>query len=115
MQGAPPEEVTPFVFSDPTGKRWPRLRLILLIGGSLFFLGTVVFVQTLFVCAENECAVFLAAVERPVESVAKNRIRLTNCLQFAAVAEIYRSATSRKKLAGAAPAPTARAAEEIAK
>ena len=49
MPGFPPEEVTPFVFSDPTGKRWPRLRLILLIGGVLCFLGTVLFVQTLFV------------------------------------------------------------------
>src|SRR6266567_53470 len=49
MPEFPPEEVTPFVFSDPTGKRWPRLRLILLIGGVLFFLGTVLFVQTLFV------------------------------------------------------------------
>jgi len=27
------------VFSDPTGKRWPRLRLILLIAGVLLFLG----------------------------------------------------------------------------
>src|SRR6266508_3038697 len=49
MPEFPPEEVTPFVFSDPTGKRWPRLRLILLIGGVLFFLGIVLFVQTLFV------------------------------------------------------------------
>src|SRR5215472_3925232 len=49
MPEFPSEEVTPFVFSDPTGKRWPRLRLILLIGGVLFFLGTVLFVQTLFV------------------------------------------------------------------
>ncbi|PYL03479.1 MAG: hypothetical protein DME31_06365 [Verrucomicrobia bacterium] len=49
MPEFPPEEVTPFVFSDPTGKRWPRLRLVLLIGGVLFFLGTVLFVQTLFV------------------------------------------------------------------
>src|SRR5881394_4479486 len=45
-------EITPFVFSDPTGKRWPRLRLILLIGGVLFFLGTVLFVQTLFVAPQ---------------------------------------------------------------
>src|SRR5216117_1919517 len=49
MREFPPEEVTPFVFSDPTGKRWPRLRLVLLISGVLFFLGTVLFVQTLFV------------------------------------------------------------------
>ena len=47
-----PDEVTPFVFSDPTGKRWPRLRLILLVGGVLFFLGTVLFVQTLFVAPQ---------------------------------------------------------------
>ena len=49
MPESPPDEVTPFVFSDPTGKRWPRLRLVLLIAGVLCFLGTVVFVQTLFV------------------------------------------------------------------
>src|SRR5207249_207697 len=32
-----PDGVTPFVFSDPTGKRWPRLRLVLFIGAVLFF------------------------------------------------------------------------------
>ena len=49
MQEIPPETVSPFVFSDPAGKRWPRLRLILFIVSVLFFLATVVFVQTLFV------------------------------------------------------------------
>src|SRR5213595_2138545 len=49
MPEFPPEQVTPFVFSDPSGKRWPRLRLILLIGGVLFFVALVLFVQTLFV------------------------------------------------------------------
>jgi hypothetical protein len=49
MPEPPSEQVTPFVFSDPSGKRWPRLRLILLIGGVLFFVALVLFVQTLFV------------------------------------------------------------------
>src|ERR1700751_1665954 len=49
MPEFPPEQVTPFVFSDPSGKRWPRLRLVLLIGGVLFFVLVVLFVQTLFV------------------------------------------------------------------
>src|SRR5215468_8007364 len=49
MADLSPEQVTPFVFSDPSGKRWPRLRLILLIGGVLFFVALVLFVQTLFV------------------------------------------------------------------
>src|SRR5256885_17098540 len=45
-------QVPPFVFSDPAGKRWPRLRLVLLIGGIAIFLGTVLFVQTLFVAPQ---------------------------------------------------------------
>src|SRR6478672_10395451 len=44
--------ITPFVFSDPAGKRWPRLRLVLLIAGVVIFLGTVLFVQTLFVAPQ---------------------------------------------------------------
>jgi peptidoglycan-N-acetylglucosamine deacetylase len=52
MPEFPSEQVTPFVFSDPTGKRWPRLRLILLITGVVLFLGTVLFVQTLFVAPQ---------------------------------------------------------------
>src|SRR5438034_1666591 len=52
MPELPPEDVTPFVFSDPSGKRWPRLRLALLTAGVLFFLATVVFVQTLFVAPQ---------------------------------------------------------------
>src|ERR1041384_1557012 len=50
MEEAP--EVAPFVFSDPAGKRWPRLRLVLLIAGIAIFLGTVLFVQTLFVAPQ---------------------------------------------------------------
>src|SRR3954462_11277933 len=49
MEDESAHEITPFVFSDPAGKRWPRLRLVLLIAGIAIFLGTVLFVQTLFV------------------------------------------------------------------
>ena len=52
MQDIPPDTVTPFVFSDPAGKRWPRLRLILLIAGVLCFVGTILFVQTLFIAPQ---------------------------------------------------------------
>jgi cellulose synthase/poly-beta-1,6-N-acetylglucosamine synthase-like glycosyltransferase/peptidoglycan/xylan/chitin deacetylase (PgdA/CDA1 family)/spore germination protein YaaH len=52
MQLEPPDGVIPFVFSDPAGKRWPRLRLFLLIAGVLVFLGTVLFVKTLFVAPQ---------------------------------------------------------------
>lgn len=49
MEPDEPHPITPFVFSDPAGKRWPRLRLALLIAGGAVFIGTVLFVQTLFV------------------------------------------------------------------
>src|SRR5438132_12736976 len=44
-----PPGLTPFVFSDPLGKRWPRLRTFLLITGVLVFFGAVLFVETLFI------------------------------------------------------------------
>src|SRR5213075_235226 len=44
-----PPGLTPFVFSDPLGKRWPRLRTFLLITGVLVFFATVLFVETLFI------------------------------------------------------------------
>src|SRR3954469_11751020 len=52
MEDESAHEITPFVFSDPAGKRWPRLRLALLIVGVAIFLGTVLFVQTLFVAPQ---------------------------------------------------------------
>src|SRR2546423_3875908 len=52
MEEEPLPKVAPFVFSDPAGKRWPRLRLILLLLGIVVFLGTVLFVQTLFVAPQ---------------------------------------------------------------
>ena len=52
MEGHPPPGIAPFVFSDPAGKRWPRLRFILFGVGIILFLGTVLFVQTLFVAPQ---------------------------------------------------------------
>src|SRR5947208_12717814 len=52
MEEEPSPSNAPFVFSDPAGKRWPRLRLALLITGVAIFLGAVLFVQTLFVAPQ---------------------------------------------------------------
>jgi len=38
-----------FIFRDERGKRWPRLRLVLMIASLLFFLGTVFFVRYLII------------------------------------------------------------------
>ena len=71
MQEIPPGAVTPFVFSDPAGKRWPRLRLALLIFGVLAFLGTVLFVQTLFVAPKMNVPFSLRQLKGQLKSLQK--------------------------------------------
>ena len=108
MQGVPQDEVTPFVFSDPTGKRWPRLRLTLLIAGVLFFLATVVFVQTLFVTPKMNMPFSLRQLKGQLKALQKqnpaNQLSPSSLLwqKFAAARQ------AAKRLAGAAPAPTVR-------
>src|SRR6266481_3039719 len=71
MPQVPPETLTPFVFSDPAGKRWPRLRLILLIAGVLLFLGTVLFVQTLFVTPQMRVPFSLRQLKGQLKALQK--------------------------------------------
>ena len=68
-----PPGLTPFVFSDPLGKRWPRLRTFLLITGVLVFFGAVLFVETLFIAPRMTDALFLAAIEGSVEVAPKTK------------------------------------------
>ena len=46
------EQNQSFIFQDTRGKRWPRLRRLLVLGGILLFVAFVVFVQSLFVKPE---------------------------------------------------------------
>jgi len=98
-----PDQVTPFVFSDPTGKRWPRLRLILLIGGVLFFLATVLFVQTLFVTPQMNVPFSLRQLKGQLKALQKEnpagQLSASSLLwqKFGAARQ------AAKKLAGTAP------------
>jgi cellulose synthase/poly-beta-1,6-N-acetylglucosamine synthase-like glycosyltransferase/peptidoglycan/xylan/chitin deacetylase (PgdA/CDA1 family)/spore germination protein YaaH len=71
MHEVPPEAVTPFVFSDPAGKRWPRLRFIFFITGVLFFLAAVVFVQTLFVAPQMRVPFSLRQLKGQLKALQK--------------------------------------------
>ncbi len=66
-----PTDLTPFVFSDPRGKRWPRLRLVLLISGILLFFGAVLFVQTLFVAPQMTVPVSLRQLKTQLRALQK--------------------------------------------
>jgi peptidoglycan-N-acetylglucosamine deacetylase len=71
MHDLPPGAVTPFVFSDPAGKRWPRLRLALLLAGVMFLLGTVLFVQTLFVAPQMRVPFSLRQLKGQLKALQK--------------------------------------------
>src|SRR5712692_9311776 len=71
MDEIPPTTVTPFVFSDPAGKRWPRLRLVLLILTVLFFVSTVLFVQTLFVAPQMRVPFSLRQLKGQLKALQK--------------------------------------------
>src|SRR6266571_2451813 len=108
MQDIPPDALTPFVFSDPAGKRWPRLRLILLVGGVLFFLGTVLFVQTLFVAPQMQVPFALRQLKGQLKALQKEnpagQVTPSSLLwqKFGAARQAAR------KLGGPVPSPPAR-------
>src|SRR5438477_1542545 len=108
MREFPPEEVTPFVFSDPTGKRWPRLRLILLIAGVLFFLGTVVFVQTLFVTPKMNVPFSLRQLKGQLKALQKQNPADQLSPSSLLWQKFAQARQAARKLAGAAPAPSPR-------
>ena len=108
MPELPPEQVTPFVFSDPSGKRWPRLRLTLLIGGVLFFVALVLFVQTLFVIPKMNVPFSLRQLKGQLRAL--QRENPAGQVSPASLLWQKFSATRQaaKKLAGTAPASSPR-------
>jgi len=105
MQELPPNALPPFVFSDPAGKRWPRLRLTLLILGVLAFLGSVLFVQTLFVAPKMRVPFSL----RQLKGQLKSLQRANPASQIAPASLLWQkfgaAKRAAKKLAGITPTP----------
>ncbi len=66
-----PQERTAFIFSDPAGRRWPRLRLALLFSGIGAFIAAVFFVQTLFVTPQLRMPFALRQLKGQLKSLQK--------------------------------------------
>src|ERR1700731_706228 len=105
MQEIPPNVVTPFIFSDPAGKRWPRLRLTLLIFGVIAFLGTVLFVETLFVAPQMRVPFSLRQLKGQLKALQK----ANPASQLAPTSSLWQkfgaAKQAAKKLAGVTPTP----------
>src|SRR5437660_2227276 len=105
MHDIPPGALTPFVFSDPAGKRWPRLRLALLILGVLAFLGTVLFVQTLFVAPQMRGPCSLRELKGRLKALQKANPASQIAPSWLVWAKFAAAKRAAKKLAGASAAP----------
>ncbi len=62
---------TSFVFSDPSGRRWPRLRRILLFVLAIVFVGVVLFARTLFVAPTLRLPLTLRQLKGQLKSLQK--------------------------------------------
>ncbi|MEP6936452.1 MAG: glycosyltransferase [Chthoniobacterales bacterium] len=108
MKEDPEQLVTPFVFSDPGGKRWPRLRLVLLILGVLAFLSTVLFVQTLFVAPQLDLPISLRQLKGQLKSIQKANPAGQPAGPTTILWQKFEAARqAAKKITGPAPAPPA--------
>src|SRR4029453_1347941 len=108
MPEVPPEQVTPFVFSDPSGKRWPRLRLILLIGVVLFFVALVLFVQTLFVTPKMNVPFSLRQLKGQLRALQRENPAGQASPASVVWQKFRRPRPAAKKLAGTPPTPSPR-------
>src|ERR1700680_3317682 len=107
MEEDPPHTVTPFVFSDPAGRRWPRLRLALLIAGILVFLGTVLFVQTLFVAPQISLPFSLRQLKGQLKSLQNANPAGQSPANLALWEKFAAARLAAKKTPGPAPLPAA--------
>jgi cellulose synthase/poly-beta-1,6-N-acetylglucosamine synthase-like glycosyltransferase/peptidoglycan/xylan/chitin deacetylase (PgdA/CDA1 family)/spore germination protein YaaH len=105
MQDSPLDNLPPFVFSDPGGKRWPRLRLILLVLGVVAFLGIVLFVQTLFVAPKMRVPFSLRQLKGQLKALQKQNPAGPTPPSSLLWQKFGDAKQAAKKLAGAKPTP----------
>src|SRR5262249_43708026 len=105
MHDSPRDNVPPFVFSDPAGKRWPRLRRGLLLFGVLAFLGTVLFVQTLFVAPKMRVPFSLRQLKGQLKALQKQNPAGPTSASSLLWQKFGATKQAAKKLAGATPTP----------
>ncbi|PYL02650.1 MAG: hypothetical protein DME32_05920 [Verrucomicrobia bacterium] len=115
-----PPGLTPFVFSDPLGKRWPRLRSLLLITGVVVFLGAVLFVETLFIAPRMTAPFSLRQLKGQLKSLqiqnpAGQRSAPNSLLwqKFEATKQAAKKLAAPAAVTGSSPAARARARRKV--
>jgi cellulose synthase/poly-beta-1,6-N-acetylglucosamine synthase-like glycosyltransferase/peptidoglycan/xylan/chitin deacetylase (PgdA/CDA1 family)/spore germination protein YaaH len=91
-----------FIFRDERGKRWPRLRLVLMIASLLFFLGTVLFVRYLIITPQLQ----LPAAVKQLRAHLRNGVQLHDNLTSPAAPVPLWLRFSKTKGLSPAPSPS---------
>ena len=97
------DEIKPqrFVFLDPDGKRWPRLRIALLLLGILSFAGLVWFVESLFVKPELRLPASVQTLKGKLKALQKNApppLRTDSWQKYFPASEALRMSKLRQQL-----------------
>jgi cellulose synthase/poly-beta-1,6-N-acetylglucosamine synthase-like glycosyltransferase/peptidoglycan/xylan/chitin deacetylase (PgdA/CDA1 family)/spore germination protein YaaH len=108
MHEIPPTTVTPFVFSDPAGKRWPRLRFTLLLTGVLVFLLSVLFVQTLFVAPRMRVPFSLRQLKGQLKALQKQNATSPSSPTSLLWQKFGAARQAARKMGGPTPTPPAK-------
>ncbi len=105
-----------FVFADPSGRRWPRLRRIILLVLAVAFVGGVLFVRTLFVTPQLRLPLTLRHLKGQLKSLQKvNPAPPPAPLQIPLWQKFGEARKASKKITGSAPPafPRKSAAREV--
>ena len=86
-----------FVFMDKQGKRWPRLRLYMLISGIIVFLCSVVFVQSLFVMSQLQLPPSIQKLKERLKVLQKKESLFQTLTKKPEWLEFSQSAQSKQK------------------
>lgn len=98
-----------FIFRDEGGKRWPRLRLVLMLASLLFFLGAVLFVRFLIITPQLQ----LPAAVQQLRAHLRSGVQQDNLTSPAAPAPLWLRFSKTKGLSPASSPSKKPAALEV--
>ncbi len=106
MSPSPERSLVPFVFSDPLGRRWPRLRRVLVVSAVVAFVCVVVFVRALFVVPQLSLPHSLRHIQGQLKAIQQQNPAATSPAPIPLWEKFSATRKQAKSAAPTAPAVT---------
>src|SRR5947208_567508 len=88
-----------FVFLDPAGKRWPRLRTLLLAFGVVVFVAVVWFIEALFVKPELRLPAKVRQLKGQLKAALQQNLQPVNTAKTVSWQKFYNAPAAQERLA----------------